>query len=161
MMMNATNGPGRNLGPRFRVLLDTNVIAYFYDPRDPVKQAMARQILPILQENKQACLSVQVLAEFGHLAPRKLAMSQQNVFQQITSLIQAWHAYDLTGAIVAEAARGVRDHSLAYYDAQIWATARLNQIPVIFSEDFNSGSSLEGIRFVNPFAAAFKLDDWV
>ncbi len=38
---------------------------------------------------------------------------------------------------------------------------RLNQIPVLFSEDFNSGSTLEGIRFVNPFAAGFRLEEWL
>ena len=54
----------------------------------------------------------------------------------------------------------MRDHALAYYDAQIWATARLSQIPVIFSEDFNSWSSLEGVRFVNPFdESRFRLQD--
>jgi predicted nucleic acid-binding protein len=52
------------------------------------------------------------------------------------------------------------DHSLAYYDAQIWATARLNQIPLIFSEDFQDGQTLEGVRFVNPFSAQFELRDW-
>lgn len=158
--MNVTAAPGRNQLQRFRILLDTNVIAYFYNPREPDKQALARNLLPILRERDVACLSVQVLAEFASLAPRKLAMTQLQVYTQITSLIQAWYVFDLTSSVVAEAARGVRDHSLAYYDAQIWATAKLNQIPVIFSEDFNSRSSLEGVRFVNPFAPTFNLDDW-
>jgi predicted nucleic acid-binding protein len=111
--------------------------------------------------SKVACLTAQVLAEFMHLAPRKLAMTHAQAYTQVVALIQAWRVIDLTPAVILEAARGVRDHSLAYYDAQIWATAKLNQIPIIFSEDFNTGSSLEGVRFVNPFAATFKLDDWV
>jgi len=55
----------------------------------------------------------------------------------------------------------VRQHSLSYYDAQIWAAARLNQVLVIFSEDFNSGSVLDGVRFVNPLVTDFDLDAWV
>jgi hypothetical protein len=39
-----------------------------------------------------------------------------------------------------EAARGVRTYKMSYWDAQIWASARLHQIPVIFSEDFNGGA---------------------
>ena len=39
-------------------------------------------------------------------------------------------------------------------------TARLNQIPIIFSEDFNPGAVLDGVRFVNPFAAGFDLESW-
>jgi len=42
------------------------------------------------------------------------------------------------------------------WDAQIWAAARLNQIPVVVSEDFNSGSMTEGVRFVNPFEAGVE-----
>jgi len=66
----------------------------------------------------------------------------------------------LTEQVALEATRGVRDHHLSYYDAQIWAAARLNQIPVIFSEDFQDGVMLEGIRFVNPFAPRFDLERW-
>lgn len=62
--------------------------------------------------------------------------------------------------VVIEAARGVHALRLAYGDAQIWATARLNQIPVIFSEDFATDVSLEGVRIVNPFAPAFDLQAW-
>jgi predicted nucleic acid-binding protein len=50
---------------------------------------------------------------------------------------------------------------MVYYDAQIWAVARLNQVTTIFSEDFNDGQVVEGVRFVNPFAAGFLLEDWV
>jgi predicted nucleic acid-binding protein len=57
-------------------------------------------------------------------------------------------------------ARGVRDYSMAYYDAQIWATARLNQVPVVFSEDFQDGQVLEGVLFANPFAADFVIKEW-
>lgn len=32
--------------------------------------------------------------------------------------------FDLTLLIILEAGRGVRDHQLSYYDAQIWAIAR-------------------------------------
>jgi len=54
----------------------------------------------------------------------------------------------------------VRDHQLPYWDAQIWAAARLNQVPIIFSEDFNAGAVLEGVRFVDPFADDFLLSAW-
>ena len=41
-----------------------------------------------------------------------------------------------------------------YWDAQVWAVARLNQVPFVFSEDCNPGATLEGVRFVNPFAGS-------
>ena len=59
--------------------------------------------------------------------------------------------------MVLEAVRGVRDHRFSFYDAQIWAVARLNSIPVILSEDFNTGASIEGVLFVNPLDLSFDL----
>jgi hypothetical protein len=35
----------------------------------------------------------------------------------------------------------------------------LNQIPVELSEDFQDGQSLEGVRFVNPFAEDFEIEE--
>lgn len=34
--------------------------------------------------------------------------------------------------------------------------ARLNQIPLVLSEDFQDGLALDGVRFVNPFARSFE-----
>jgi predicted nucleic acid-binding protein len=59
--------------------------------------------------------------------------------------------------VVLEAVRGVLQHGLPYWDAQVWATARLNQIPVVVSEDFSDGPVLEGVVFRDPFARAFDL----
>lgn len=58
---------------------------------------------------------------------------------------------------VLEGCRGASEHSLSIWDALIWATAKLNQVPVILSEDFVDGAFLEGVRFLNPFAPAFDL----
>ncbi len=62
----------------------------------------------------------------------------------------------VTLLVVLDAGRGVRDHRLSYFDAQLWATARLNQIPLVLSEDFTHGRTLEGVRFLNPFEPAFS-----
>jgi len=59
--------------------------------------------------------------------------------------------FDLTQFIVLEAVRGFRLHRLSYYDAQIWATAKLHQVGMILTEDFTHDRVVEGVRFVNPF----------
>jgi predicted nucleic acid-binding protein len=60
-----------------------------------------------------------------------------------------------------EAARGVQEHQLSYYATQIWAAALLNQVSLVFSEDFQDGAVLEGVRFTNPFGPDIDLDHWV
>jgi predicted nucleic acid-binding protein len=145
------------------VLIDTNLLVYLYDIQNVKKAAQARLVLDRLELTRSGRLSVQSLAEFLHVSTRKLdpPLSWAEALNQVALFTRMWPIFDLTPLIVLEAARGARDHGLAYYDAQIWAVARLNQVTTIFSEDFSDGQVLEGVRFVNPFAADFHLDNWV
>src|SRR6266508_3163995 len=137
------------------VLLDTNILIYTFDPRDEVRQEHVIAVLLKLEENEQGCLSVQCLSEFANAAITKLRLSAGDIMAKINEWQNVFPVFNLTPQIILEATRGVRDHKLSYYDAQIWASAKLNQVPVIFSEDFQNGQTLEGIRFVNPFANEF------
>lgn len=145
------------------ILIDTNLLVYLYDHSDPDRQTRAQTVLGQLQLTRTGRLSVQTLAEFFSVATRKLKppLTPAQAYEQVSMFSRMWPVFDLTPLIVLEAARGVRDHQLSYYDAQVWATARLNQTPVVFSEDVPGVSMLEGVRFVNPFAPTFRLDEWL
>ncbi len=140
-------------------LLDTNVLVYIVDPEDPKKQSRAEEVMNALRANQNGRLSVQNLAEFFYTTTRKLKppLSPSQAMEQIDRFQTLWPVFSLTPLIVTEAARAVRDYQLAYYDAQIWATARLNGVAIVLSEDFQSGRTLEGVQFVNPFADDFQL----
>ena len=79
----------------------------------------------------------------------------------MTRLVDALPVLDITRLIVLEAARGLRQHRLSYFDAQIWATARLNQVTTVFTEDFEDGRRLEGVQFVNPLVPGFDIEPWM
>jgi predicted nucleic acid-binding protein len=145
------------------ILIDTNVLLYLYDHNQPAKQQRARDVLDRLELGGSGRLSVQCLAEFFSVATRKLSptLTPAQALHQIGLFARVWPVYDLTSMVVLEAGRGVRDHQFSYYDAQIWATARLNQVPIVFSEDFSVGSVTEGVRFVNPFSPDFEIDAWI
>jgi predicted nucleic acid-binding protein len=144
-------------------LIDTNLLVYLYDQRDPQRQDLARRVLSEVETLGIGRLSVQALAEFFSVVTRKLSppLTAREALEQVTLLAQVWPVLDLTALIVLEAGRGTRDYGLAYYDAQMWATARLNQVPLILSENSQDGQVLEGIRFVNPFAPDFNLGAWL
>jgi predicted nucleic acid-binding protein len=145
------------------ILIDTNLLVYLVDYNDPTRQDRARRVLGALEAEQAGCLSVQSLAEFFSVATRRLAppLTTSEALAHIALFNQVWPVFDLTPMIALEAARGVRDHRLPYYDAQIWAAARLNQIPVVFTEDLPSVSDLEGVRFVNPLVADFAIEAWM
>lgn len=146
-----------------RIFVDTNVLACAYDRSEPEKQRQALKVLDYLTTARTGAISTQVMAEFFVTVTRKIAapLTVDECYQRLVNYSQAWMVIDLTGMIILEAARGVRDHQFSFWDAQIWATARLNQIPVIFSEDFSANSVIEGVRFINPFAQEFQLEHWL
>jgi predicted nucleic acid-binding protein len=37
----------------------------------------------------------------------------------------------------------------------------MNQVPVVFGEDFGKGVIIEGVRFVNPFSSNFNIEVWL
>jgi predicted nucleic acid-binding protein len=145
-----------------RAFVDTNVLVYAYDRSEPEKQQLALEILDRLAMSGTGMLSTQVLSEFFVAITRKIAapLSVDEAFDRVRSYLRAWAVVDVTAMIVLEAMRGVREHQFSYWDAQIWAAARLNQIPTVISEDFNVGAVTEGVGFVNPFAAGFRIDEW-
>jgi predicted nucleic acid-binding protein len=146
-----------------RFFVDTNVLLYAYDRTEPDKQRKSLSILNNLASNDLAAVSTQVLGEFFATAIRKLRvpLSVNDASLQVAIFLQSFEIVNLTGAIVLEAARGVREYQFNFWDAQIWAAAKLNQIPIVLTEDFNVGAVIEGVRFVNPFASEFRVDDWL
>ena len=138
-------------------LLDTNVLVYSVDPDEPAKRDRAIHLLEQLAGGRKAWLPAQALAEFARvtLEKRRPPASAGEVYAAVERFERSFAVLPLTPAVVLEAVRGVRDHRFSYYDAQIWAAARLNQVPVVLTEDFAAGATVEGVTFVDPFAPGF------
>ncbi len=138
-------------------LIDTNVLAYAYDRSEPTKQAQALALLD--QVIGVSALSTQVLGELFIVLTRKLPQPfpPKIARERVENYLRAWPVLPVTPLIVQEAIRGVVEHKFSYWDAQIWATARLNQIPIVLSEDFSHRRLVEGVRFLNPFTPGVEL----
>ena len=134
------------------VLLDTNLLVYAYDRSDPWKQRRALELLRALAFRRRGAVSTQVLGEFLVTVTRKPPepLPLEAALREVDRHLQTWQVFDVTSEVVREAVRGVRHHRLNYWDAQIWAVARLNRISLVLSEDFSDGAVLEGVRFLNP-----------
>jgi len=138
------------------ILIDTNVLVYAYDPSDVAKQQRAQQVIAFVSDGVGA-LSVQVLGEFYWTVTRKIQppLSPERAARSVENYLRSWRVLDLARAVVAEAVRGAVRLRLPYWDALIWATAKLNQVPLVLSEDFADGAFMEGVRFMNPFSSTF------
>ncbi|HEX4593135.1 MAG TPA: PIN domain-containing protein [Bryobacteraceae bacterium] len=141
------------------ILIDTNILVYLYDVLTPDKQSQALVIVRALEEHRGGAVSTQVLSEFFSVATSRLRppLSAQSALSELERHVQVWTVLQVTADVVLAAARAVRDHQLNFWDAQLWAAAKVHGIGTIFSEDFNSGSTLGGVRFINPFEPRFHL----
>ena len=135
-----------------KVFIDTNILVYAYDLSEPDKQEKALSYLDQLISLDQGVISAQVLSEFYVTVTGKIAdkMNANQAEERIKNFCQIWPVLQLNEMVVIEAVRGVQDHSFSYWDSLIWATARLNQVAIVASEDYSPDSYIEGIRFYNP-----------
>lgn len=139
------------------VLIDTNILVYAHDPGEAAKHARAVAALEHLVELGTGCVSTQVLLEFVSATTkgRRPLLPLAKAVREAELIADAFSVLEITKFVTLEALRGVRQHALSLFDAQIWAAARLNQVPTIFTEDFGDGRRLEGVRFINPLKAGF------
>src|SRR5438046_1073509 len=127
------------------LLLDTNVLVYAYDRAEPVKQRRAKAILSRIEKAGCGVLSTQVLLEFFSAVTRKLTerMTAREGYSHLREYVRSWKVLSVTPEIVMESARGVVEYQFSIYDAQVWATAKENDLSIVLSEDFSHGSRIE------------------
>jgi predicted nucleic acid-binding protein len=101
-----------------RYVVDTNVLVYALDRREPEKRARAREVLRRVGGAGTAALPAQVLSEFGGACLRKLEPRPDptTVRREVERLMLAFPVLPLTGPVVLEVLRGVGEHLLYYYD---------------------------------------------
>jgi predicted nucleic acid-binding protein len=58
--------------------------------------------------------------------------------------------FPTTPETVLLAIDGVERHRLSFWDAMIWASALINGVFEIYSEDMQHGQMLDGVRIENP-----------
>lgn len=117
------------------------------------------EVVGQLVATRQGCVSSQVLGEFFVVVTRRIQhpLSLADGERRVTNLARLWTVFDVTRVAVLEAVRGSQRYHLSYWDALIWAVAKLNAVPNVLTEDMPSGKLVEGVRYVDPFDPAFSL----
>jgi len=130
--------------------VDTNVLLYSLDARDPQKQLQAAAWMDCLWASGAGRLSWQVLNEFYANAVRKLGTAHDDA-RRVVSLLSKWRPGGVTFSLVEQAWHWMDKAQLTYWDAMILASAERQGCSVLLSEDFQTGRSYGAVRTVNPF----------
>ena len=135
-----------------RIFIDTNVLVYAYDTRDPEKQSRAQAHVTAGIEDESAVISVQVLSEFFTVVTRRIPSPLSiDEAEQVMDLLCILPVVELDIRVIRRAIGIHRQYGISYWDSLIVAAAQKAECAQILTEDLNAGQSYEGILVVNPF----------
>jgi len=134
-----------------RSFLDTNVLVYADAGDEPVKQAIALDLIGENLRTGTGVISTQVLQEYVSVALRKLKLpvellrSRLSLYSRIECVTTS--AVSVNGALDLHVL-----HRISFWDALIVHAARDSGCVQLLTEDLQAGSIIAGVRIVNPFA---------
>jgi predicted nucleic acid-binding protein len=136
-----------------KFFLDTNVFVYVFDATAPAKAKKAARLVRDAVDTGKGIVSFQVVQEFFNVAFRRFAqpMSGAEAEQYLITVLRPLLAVHSSPALYVEALRIAGKHRVAWYDSIIVASALEGRCETLYSEDFQHGREIEGLRIVNPF----------
>lgn len=142
-------------------LVDTNILVYSFDDRDPVKQRRADEVLRNGLLDGSHVLAHQCIVEFVAAVTRPRPdlggaplLPPAEARLEAEELVAEYSVLYPTRAVVLTALRGTAMYGLSWFDAHLWAYAEVYGVDEILSEDYDHGRHYGSVRAVNPFLAA-------
>ena len=136
-----------------RFFLDTNIFAYTFDSKTPAKAKRAARLIRQAVDTGEGIVSYQVVQEFFNVAFRRFPqpMNVAEAEQYLITVFRPLLAIHSSPALYVEALRVTGKYRLSWYDSLIVAAALQAECGILYSEDFQHGRELEGLRIENPF----------
>jgi predicted nucleic acid-binding protein len=142
-------------------LVDTSVLVYRVDPRDPLKQQVAIHVLREGLRADQLSIAHQSVLEFVAAVSRPQAdlagaplLERADALLEAEALLAEFPVLYPNRETMRTAIRGAATYGLPWFDAHLWACAEVNGLHELLSEDFQHGRHYGSVRAVNPFLVA-------
>ena len=129
--------------------LDTNLIVYANDDRDPQKQVRAIEVITREMRNGTGVVSTQVMQEYVVVAGGKLHQDSDTIVQQLL-LLESLEVVQITPALIRRGLELQFRYQISYWDASILAAAEHAQCSRLLTEDLNPGHLYATVRIENP-----------
>ncbi|PSB12146.1 nucleic-acid-binding protein, contains PIN domain protein [filamentous cyanobacterium CCP1] len=131
--------------------VDTNILIYVNDPRNPFKQSIAASLVTASTEG---VLLWQVACEYL-AASRKLetmGYDRAQAYQYIRDLQQVWYTALPTWQVIDRAESLMNRFSLSHWDSMIVAACLEASVQTLYTEDFGY-STIDELAIINPFTS--------
>jgi predicted nucleic acid-binding protein len=135
-----------------RVALDSNILIYAELEPDSEKGKRAADV--ILGAARDGVISAQVLGEFLRFVQRRAPASFEGVVRQVLLYQAVFLTPATTDGVINKASELARMHRMQLWDCVVCAASAQAGAKVLLTEDMQDGRSIDGLRLINPFAAA-------
>lgn len=137
-------------------LVDTNILVYRVDPRFPLKQSRAEQLLRDGIAHGSIVIPHQALIEFVAAVTRPLSgkaslLTLEEAHREVDDLLVQYPIVYPTENTLRTAIRGAALYKFSWFDAHLWAYADERGIDTLWSEDFEDGRLYGRVRVRDPF----------
>ena len=129
--------------------IDTNVFVYAADSKNPVKRAIARNLITAAVSSGGCRISVQVLNEFASVAARKLGLTIDEI-KAYLELFRALPVLPVAADVTEKGLDVMNRYGLQFYDSLLVSASECGCDEFI-SEDLNDGQVYCGMKAVDPF----------
>jgi predicted nucleic acid-binding protein len=149
-------GGGARTCTSVTALVDTNVLVYRFDPRDPRKQRIATELLRVGIADGSLRLPHQAIVEFVAATTRRLPdgtrlLEPADARWEAEELLSQFEVLYPDAALVRLALRGAAAYRLSWFDAHLWAYAEHFGLSELLSEDFQHDRVYGSVRVADPF----------
>ena len=130
-----------------KIFIDTNIVVYYYTSTEPEKKRRAASLLLHFQSK----ISTQVLSELANVLSKKYSFSWQQIASVYKELTNLFDIVLIKPESVRKAIEISEQYRYSYYDSLILASALEAECSILYSEDFQHGQIIEGMKIINPF----------
>ena len=133
------------------VFVDTNVLLYSIDARDPVKRDAAGAWIAHCWREECGRISTQVLNELYANLRRVAPNYERKAARQLVARYRAWTPWIVDDSTVDLAWQLEDRVAISYWDALMVAAAQQQTCSYLLTEDLQHGQKIDDLQIVNPF----------
>jgi predicted nucleic acid-binding protein len=135
------------------VFVDTKVLIYARDPRDPAKRASAVEWIRKLWNEERGRTGVQVLNEYYDVLTRRSSatIKREDVWEDVQFYLSSWNPQPIDSEVIECAHEIEVRYRLNWWDCLIVAAAQVQDCVMLLSEDLQDGAEYAGIIVRSPF----------
>ena len=131
--------------------LDTNVFVYMFDGTDDHKRTTAENLVRQALEEREGCISYQVVQETVNILSGKLNASPHQVRRIFDHVLLPLWRVNPSERLYHRSLDLQSRYRYGFYDSLIVAAALESGCKILYTEDLHQGQQIDDLTIRNPF----------